>query len=609
MLQDILKKAKRIIEWFTMPVLNNPGVFVTVALLLSIPLLSRILFKAGIIDFFCKGIILGHVRIGILPIVFITAYIVCLMKHWLKLGKCLAWTIALLVACDLFLAINFEMGISPVSVQLLFQTNASESYEFLNAYIWTASNLKLFLTIILICIIGLSEKLNDRMVLLLFKHKLFWSYIVLALLFLPIFFFQTQVKGIARLIGTKSTHSLQLFVDILPDDVLTKTIYSFKSVMAATEDIEVLISTTSKTTVDSCRFSSPNIVVVIGESFNKHHSNLYGYKMDTNPFLTGRKERGELFVFTNAVTPFNSTGEAMRYMLSSARARHGSNWAEHPLFPTVFKKAGYNVTWMDNHVVAKTDCSPWDFLASYFIYEPTVMKESFDKRNQKTFRYDGQLIDCLTQNIYSGVPANSSDENLVVIHLMGQHVGYASRYPHEERYEHFTSDSIRRSDLSASDRSVIADFDNATRYNDEVIDRICSYFEDNDAILVYLSDHGDEVNDYRLHIGRSHSRPVTPGEVWTQYEIPMMIWCSNTYRKNHPDMVEKIATSVDKPFMSDDLPHLLYDLAGIESLAFNPAHSILNPSYSLKERPLLQSEDMIYEEIIKGWNHENPSTR
>lgn len=182
---------------------------------------------------------------------------------------------------------------------------------------------------------------------------------------------------------------------------------------------------------------------------------------------------------------------------------------------------------------------------------------------------------------------------------MGQHVKYEARYPDEEQNHHFTADDIRRPDLSAADRQVIADYDNATRYNDEVIDRLCSLYERRDAVLVYLSDHGDEVNDYRRHVGRSHQRPVTAGEAWTQYEIPMMIWCSDVYRENHPDLVERIAASVDKPFMSDDLPHLLYDLAGIESPAYHPERSVLNPNYTLPQRPLLQSPDMIYEEIIK----------
>ena len=81
------------------------------------------------------------------------------------------------------------------------------------------------------------------------------------------------------------------------------------------------------------------------------------------------------------------------------------------------------------------------------------------------------------------------------------------------------------------------------------------------------------------------------------------------YRENHPDLVERIAASVDKPFMSDDLPHLLYDLAGIESPAYHPERSVLNPNYTLPQRPLLQSPDMITRKSSKNHSFHSGSCR
>ncbi len=229
------------------------------------------------------------------------------------------------------------------------------------------------------------------------------------------------------------------------------------------------------------------------------------------------------------------------------------------------------------------------------------MAESLDRWNNKIYKYDGQLQDNTLHGTdiasQSCLRQDSAKYNLTVYHLIGQHVDYKERYPDEVRYRHFTSDDIQRPELSDAKRQTIAHFANATRYNDEVIDRLCRHYADEDAVLVYLSDHGDEVYDYRNHVGRSHSHNVTPGMAKAQFEIPLMIWCSDLCRLRHQDIVTKIAQSVNKPFMSDDLPHLLYDLAGIKSPEYHRERSILQDSYKLTERPLLSDPNLIYEKI------------
>lgn len=229
------------------------------------------------------------------------------------------------------------------------------------------------------------------------------------------------------------------------------------------------------------------------------------------------------------------------------------------------------------------------------------MNESMDYWNCKTYIYDGQLLNNTLSGTdiatNTGRTKNSKQHHLTVYHLMGQHVDYGERYPDEERYCHFSYKDIRRPDLSTDKRQTIADYANATRYNDEIIDRLCCHYADEDAILVYLSDHGDEVYDYRNHVGRSHSHDITPCMAKTQFEIPLMIWCSNKYRQNHPETVKRIAQAVNKAFMSDDLPHVLYDLAGIETPTYHRERSILQADYTLTARPLLSDPELIYERI------------
>ena len=57
------------------------------------------------------------------------------------------------------------------------------------------------------------------------------------------------------------------------------------------EEIEKIIDLIKVEKTDQ---KAPLIVLVIGESFNKYHSSLYGYDLKTNPLLEKRKENKEL---------------------------------------------------------------------------------------------------------------------------------------------------------------------------------------------------------------------------------------------------------------------------------------------------------------------------
>lgn len=76
--------------------------------------------------------------------------------------------------------------------------------------------------------------------------------------------------------------------------------------------------------------------------------------------------------------------------------------------------------------------------------------------------------------------------------------------------------------------------------------------------------------------------------------IPFVIYATPLYRERHPDIISRIESSVNNPFMSDDLPHLMLDLAGIDAPLFNPSKSPINPLYD-KTRKRLIGYDVKYD--------------
>ena len=75
---------------------------------------------------------------------------------------------------------------------------------------------------------------------------------------------------------------------------------------------------------------------------------------------------------------------------------------------------------------------------------------------------------------------------------------------------------------------TLTDYDNATYYNDAVIHMIMQIFREKQTVLIYLSDHGEEVYDYRPRSGRDDFQLGADirQSLRYQYSIPM----SSTYR-------------------------------------------------------------------------------
>ena len=85
--------------------------------------------------------------------------------------------------------------------------------------------------------------------------------------------------------------------------------------------------------IDSCTFRSPEIVLILGESYNKHHAALYGYPLPTTPRLSQEEAAGRLYPFTDVVSPANFTVKAMHLLFSFASQDRQTAWCDTPLFP------------------------------------------------------------------------------------------------------------------------------------------------------------------------------------------------------------------------------------------------------------------------------------
>lgn len=78
-----------------------------------------------------------------------------------------------------------------------------------------------------------------------------------------------------------------------------------------------------------------------------------------------------------------------------------------------------------------------------------------------------------------------------------------------------------------------------------------------------------------------------------------MIWMSDRYRAARPELAAAIARAVDRPYMTDDLPHLLLDLAGLSCRWFDPTRSVINDRFDASRPRLLRDDKVDYDLIMR----------
>ena len=353
----------------------------------------------------------------------------------------------------------------------------------------------------------------------------------------------------------------------------------------AKHQIDQLMAARKKVVVDSCSYRVPNIVLIIGESYNKHHSQLYGYQKPTTPRQLAMAQEGSLVAFSDVVAPWNLTSFVFKNVMSMHAVGDKGEWCDTPLFPEVFRKAGYHVTFITNQFQSKAREEVYDFSGGFFLNNPELSKYQFDTRNTSLHRYDEGVL-----REYDVLKKHNTQHNLTILHLEGSHVDYRGRYP-QKTDTYFTPEMYDRPELTDRQLKILAHYDNSLRYNDSIVWAITQRFVDEDAVVIYMPDHGEEIFDSKPYTyGRIHSAAIDYRLARNEMEIPFWIWGSPKYRELHPYGWEAIQASKDRPMMTDVLPHLLLYFGGISTPLYRSEYDIVNPKYNQKRPRILKGE-------------------
>ena len=511
---------------------------------------------------------------------------------------------------DMYCYERFESTLTPTMLMLVGETNAQEAQEFLSGYLsWDVvkTNVGWILLLALIHILWtflrrLLRKWRERMILpkvqpvFVTGFKAVLGCVVAWLLYDASTQTWPNKVAIGRLFSYDTIgqveHELtkkdqaKLYV---PPYRLAFSLYANR---LASRQIVQLEAASKKIRIDSCSFRVPEIVLVIGESYNKHHSQLYGYDKPTTPRQMAMAADSSLVVFTDVVASWNLTSFVFKHMLSLWAVGEEGEWCDEPLFPEVFRKAGYQVDFLTNQFQPKAKDAVYDFSGGFFLNDPDFSKRQFDTRNSRTYRYDETLLkayDALNQRDKSrdSLETSKIQGRLTILHLMGSHVDYRARYPKQRQY--FSPSMYQRPELTDKQRRILSDYDNSLRYNDSILWAITQRFMDKDAVVIYVPDHAEEIFDGKPYIyGRMHGANIDYRLARNEMEIPFWIWGSPRYIERHPYGWKAIQAAKDRPLMTDVLPHLLLYLGGISTPLYHPELNVITPEYNTRRPRILK---------------------
>ena len=381
-------------------------------------------------------------------------------------------------------------------------------------------------------------------------------------------------------------------------DAFTNTmmaVYGVKHVGDNTQDAINVTLEATRFKSECANSDSLSVVLVIGESYIKHHAQVYGYPLNTTPRLAREKNSGNLFVFNDIVSPYTSTSLTLRNLFSTNRMAMGEQWYEMPLFTAIFKQAGFYVTMWDKQRQYMQH-TPFQANLNTFIYNKEIIDLCYNRMNSKCFDYDASLIQDFKESWTS-----QHKHNLAIFHLKGQHFDARQRFPNTKQFQVFSVNDYnadKRNYLTDKKRQVIADYDNATLYNDHVLGLIIDLFSNTNAVMIYLADHGEEVYDYRDSRGRKKPQEDVRNYVKYQNEVPFMVWCSDKFKENYPELVAEIQQALDRPAMIDIVGHSLLRLASIDTRFYVPENDILNDSFTPCQR--IVDENINYDKVINN---------
>lgn len=310
-----------------------------------------------------------------------------------------------------------------------------------------------------------------------------------------------------------------------------------------------------------------NIVLIIGESLSKRHCSLYGYPLKTTPLLDGMAADSSLIVYNHITSAYTNTIGAFERIMTTYDNQEpaDSAWYKYTFLEDVMSMAGYETTWISNqsssgiydNIVAKfaalSDTVEW--------VGPKGLGIGKTNKDEEVFPY-----------VESYASQTKDGNNFLILHLMGSHEGFSTRYP--ASYARFHQEDY----LSKPEeqRATLAAYDNSVLYSDYVVSTVMHYFDNQEALVFFFPDHSLDIYDsdptYAGHARTGDKVSLQAGE-----DIPFVVYPTRQFQDRFPEKTKKLREAQDHVFNTEDMIYTIMDICNVrfESDSTTVARSLL----------------------------------
>lgn len=275
-------------------------------------------------------------------------------------------------------------------------------------------------------------------------------------------------------------------------------------------------------------------ILIIGESLRANHIQFNGYHRTTMPKMESRKVISLPYIYT----PFTHTSACLLYMLTRADNSNKEPMFSESSFIDAFNRSSFHTAWIGNQNPIST--------IRYFINEcdTVFINKPYFSDYSNAPKYDSDLIEPFKEIVLLNNPLQ-----LVIIQLAGHHWWYNKNLPDNFIYY---QPILKNKTVSPSNRErMINSYDNVTLFTDSVIDQIIAFVENKNALVIFLSDHGESFGE--------DGKWLHGNDIPSEKNPAGFIWLSDKYQIKHSDFVANLQNNknlnIDTSFLFHTIIH------------------------------------------------------
>jgi len=297
------------------------------------------------------------------------------------------------------------------------------------------------------------------------------------------------------------------------------------------------------------------VVFVIGESARQKNFSLNGYERETNPLLSKVKN---LLSFKDVTPCYTYTSQAVSCLMSFDKSKLSESDKKTMVLDEesvikAFEKLGFSTAWFSMQKAVGNN-------NSLLILASQSQKYFFDNqvRNITTDdKYDEALLRPLAEEI------KKPGKNFIILQGNGSHFLFDERYP--ESFKKFPPTCSKKDPKTCTRQELVNSYDNSILYTDYFLSQVIARLKNENAILFYVSDHGQFLGEENLfYHGNSETRTKA------QHRVPLLIWMSDSLLKNktYAKRFENAAQKTSKEISHANIFDSLLQCSGADSKAF-----------------------------------------